>query len=121
MRVMVLGVDGYLGWPTALHLSARGHEVMGLDNLVRRYWDRVCGTQSLIPIASMERRVARWKTESGREVGWRKVDDSHNIMFVCRAWKLRSTDLNQGVVYGVTTPETMLHRDLRTRFDYDDV
>ena len=36
MRVMVLGGDGYLGWPTALYLSARGHEVMAIDNLVRR-------------------------------------------------------------------------------------
>jgi UDP-sulfoquinovose synthase len=50
-----------------------------------------------------------------------KVHDSHNIMFACKAWGLTSTDLNQGVVYGVETPETQLHRDLATRFDYDDV
>jgi UDP-sulfoquinovose synthase len=50
-----------------------------------------------------------------------KVHDSHNIEFVCRAWGLRSTDLNQGVVYGVDTDETALHPGLSTRFDYDDV
>jgi UDP-sulfoquinovose synthase len=50
-----------------------------------------------------------------------KVHDSNNIMFVCRAWGLRSTDLNQGVVYGVHTDETALHPGLATRFDYDDV
>jgi UDP-sulfoquinovose synthase len=50
-----------------------------------------------------------------------KVHDSHNIEFVCRAWGLRSTDLNQGVVYGVHTDETALHPGLATRFDYDDV
>ena len=46
---------------------------------------------------------------------------SHNIAFCCRAWGLRSTDLNQGVVYGQSTPETTLHPDLATRFDYDAV
>jgi UDP-sulfoquinovose synthase len=50
-----------------------------------------------------------------------KVHDSHNIMFTCRAWGLRATDLNQGVVYGSGTPETDLHTELRTRFDYDDI
>jgi UDP-sulfoquinovose synthase len=50
-----------------------------------------------------------------------KVHDSNNIMFVCRAWGLRSTDLNQGVVYGVHTDETALHPGLATRLDYDDV
>jgi UDP-sulfoquinovose synthase len=50
-----------------------------------------------------------------------KVHDSHNIMFVCRIWGLRSTDLNQGVVYGVHTDETALDERLATRFDYDDV
>src|SRR5450631_3024579 len=50
-----------------------------------------------------------------------KVHDSHNIMFCCRIWGLRATDLNQGVVYGQSTPETTLHPDLATRFDYDAV
>ncbi len=74
MRITVLGADGYLGWPTALHLSAQGHEVVAVDNLVRRRWDRRCGTQSLVPIASMERRVARWEQISGREITWRRLD-----------------------------------------------
>jgi len=50
-----------------------------------------------------------------------KVHDSHNIMFACRTWGLRSTDLNQGVVYGQETEETGLHPELATRFDYDGV
>ena len=50
-----------------------------------------------------------------------KVHDSHNIQFACRIWGLRSTDLNQGIVYGQQTPETLLHPDLATRFDYDGV
>jgi UDP-sulfoquinovose synthase len=50
-----------------------------------------------------------------------KVHDSHNIQFCCRIWGLRSTDLNQGVVYGQETEETVQHPELLTRFDYDGV
>jgi len=234
MRVIVLGADGYLGWPTSLHLSARGHDVIAADNLIRRRWDVLCGTESLVPIASMKRRVERWKALTGREIKWEKLDltsladttalvtqyhpdaivhfaeqrsapysmisaqhavetqvnnvvgtlnllfalresapdchlvklgtmgeygtpnidieegfidiehngrkdrlpypkqpgsfyhlskvhDSHNIMFTCRVWGIRATDLNQGVVYGTGIPETDMHGELRTRFDYDDI
>ena len=50
-----------------------------------------------------------------------KVHDSHNIAFTCKAWGIRATDLNQGVVYGVRTDETALHEDLYNRFDYDGI
>jgi len=234
MRVIVLGGDGYLGWPTALHLSARGHDVAIVDNLVRRDYDVELGTASLVPISDLESRAARWSEVSGRtidvvvgdmtdfelveealrslrpdaivhfgeqrsapysmidrshavytqvnnvvgnlnllfaigeldptihlvklgtmgeygtpnidiEEGFitiehkgrtdtlpfpkqpgsfyhlSKVHDSHNIAFACRAWGLRATDLNQGIVYGQATDETVLHPDLATRFDYDAV
>jgi len=234
MRIAVLGADGYLGWPTALHLSARGHDVVGVDSLVRRRWDEECGTDSLVPIASVAERLSRWQAESGRRVEWHELDlcdaaavegliraikpdavvhfaeqrsapysmisprhgvetqvnnvvgtlnllfavrdlapdchviklgtmgeygtpnidieegfieidhngrrdrmlypkqpgfiyhlskvhDSHNLDFACRIWDLRATDLNQGVVYGITTDETALHPQLITRFDYDGI
>ena len=50
-----------------------------------------------------------------------KVHDSHNIAFACKAWKIRATDLNQGVVYGVSTPETDLDEELINRLDYDGI
>jgi UDP-sulfoquinovose synthase len=234
MRIVVLGADGYLGWPTALHLSARGHDVVAVDSLIRRHWDVECGTDSLVAIASMAERLARWHEVSGRTIEWHefdlcdegaldeligasppdavvhfaeqrsapysmisprhgvetqvnnvvgtlrllyalrdrapqchliklgtmgeygtpnidieegflevdhngrhdrmlypkqpgsvyhlsKVHDSHNLDFGCRIWDLRATDLNQGVVYGITTAETALHPDLTTRFDYDGI
>src|SRR5690348_15195573 len=49
-----------------------------------------------------------------------KVHDSHNIHFACRIWGTRATDLNQGVVHGIDTEETLQHPDLRTSFHYDD-
>jgi UDP-sulfoquinovose synthase len=234
MRILVLGGDGYLGWPTALHLSARGHEVAIADSFVRRNYDFEMGTESLVPIRSLRQRVRTWELASGLHIetfvgdlteaefvysvigdfapetivhfaeqrsapysmidrhhavytqtnnvvgtlnliyaiaeldrsihlvklgtmgeygipnidieeGFieithkgrtdvlpypkqpgsfyhlSKVHDSHNIMFACRTWGLRSTDLNQGIVYGQETPETSRHPDLATRFDYDAV
>jgi UDP-sulfoquinovose synthase len=50
-----------------------------------------------------------------------KVHDSHNIMFACRIWGVRATDLNQGVVYGTMTHESALDEDLINRFDYDEI
>jgi UDP-sulfoquinovose synthase len=234
MKILVLGGDGYLGWPTALHLSARGHDVTVVDNLVRREYDREMGVDSLVPIAPLEDRVSHWKKVSGHSVEVRignltdaaftygivaeaqpdaivhfgeqrsapysmidrehavytqvnnvvgnlnvmyaiqeidpdihlvklgtmgeygypnidieegfieithkgrtdvlpypkqpgsfyhlsKVHDSHNIMFGCRIWGLRATDLNQGIVYGQSTDQTDLDPALATRFDYDGV
>jgi UDP-sulfoquinovose synthase len=234
MRILVLGGDGYLGWPTALHLSKRGHDVGVVDNLIRRHYDDEMGVSSLVPIRQLQRRVGTWKEVSGLtiepfigdlqeyqfvletvrsfepdaivhfaeqrsapysmidrehavytqvnnvvgtlnllyaiaelnpaihlvklgtmgeygapnieiEEGFieithkgrtdllpfpkqpgsfyhlSKVHDSHNIQFACRIWGLRSTDLNQGIVYGQSTPETSMHPDLATRFDYDAV
>jgi UDP-sulfoquinovose synthase len=68
MRILILGGDGYLGWPTALHFSARGHEVSVVDNFSRRRWHEEAGTGSLTPIADLEPRIAAWKEISGREI-----------------------------------------------------
>ena len=57
MRVFIAGIDGYLGWPLALHLAARGHEVQGADTFFRREWVEEMGSQSATPIRGMlERR-----------------------------------------------------------------
>ena len=65
MRILVLGGDGYLGWPTALHLSASGHHVGVADNFVRRQYDVELGVDSLVPIHPLDVRVARWEELSG--------------------------------------------------------
>src|SRR5579862_3524883 len=68
MRILVLGGDGYLGWPTALHLSQRGHDVGIVDNLVRRHYDEEMGVSSVVPIRQLQRRVATWKEVSGNTI-----------------------------------------------------
>lgn len=68
MRVMILGGDGFCGWPTALHLSARGWEVLIVDNLSRRNIDNELEIRSLTPIRTMGERIAAWKEVSGRSI-----------------------------------------------------
>jgi len=234
MRILILGGDGYLGWPTAMRFSAQGHEVSVVDNFSRRRWHHEHSTDSLTPISSLGERIRAWNEHSGNEIrsfvgdiedgefidmvvretlpeavvhygeqpsapfsmmnrknavltqysnvigtlnllfsmrdrvpdchlvklgtmgeygtpnidieeGFieiehngrsdtlpfpklpgslyhlSKVHDSHNIHFACRIWGLRSTDLNQGVVYGVATDETDVDERLVTRFDYDEI
>ena len=68
MRVLILGGDGYLGWPTAMRFSAKGHEVSVADNFSRRRWHEAQGTDSLTPIRPLEERVAAWKEVSGKGI-----------------------------------------------------
>jgi UDP-sulfoquinovose synthase len=74
MKVIVLGGDGFCGWPTTLHLSDAGHEVTIVDSLIRRDIDAELGTNSLTPIRSIEERRAAWREHTGREIGFERVD-----------------------------------------------
>jgi len=67
-RLLILGGDGYLGWPTALRFSARGHEVAVVDNFNRRRWHREHGTASLTPIAELDQRIEAWREVSGSQI-----------------------------------------------------
>src|SRR3954471_7904916 len=68
MRILILGGDGYLGWPTALRFSARGHEVSVVDNFSRRRWHTEHGTASLTPIGGLDERIAAWHEVSGEQI-----------------------------------------------------
>src|SRR5579859_974132 len=69
MRILVLGGDGYLGWPTALHLSEQGHQVAVLDNFARRGYDNELGVESLVPIEPLQNRIAVWRELTGKDIG----------------------------------------------------
>ncbi|HET7414044.1 MAG TPA: NAD-dependent epimerase/dehydratase family protein [Pararhizobium sp.] len=74
MKIAVLGGDGFVGWPTSLHLSARGHEVHILDNLSRRWIDTELGVQSLTPMDSIQERTRIWHAETGRRIHFHLID-----------------------------------------------
>ena len=77
MRILILGGDGYLGWPAAMRFSARGHEVHVLDDGLRRRAHRDAGTDSLTPIASLPERVAAWRELTGGQIGVTDGDLRH--------------------------------------------
>jgi UDP-sulfoquinovose synthase len=95
MKILVLGGDGYLGWPTALHLSAAGHDVAVLDNFARRGYDFEMGTGSLVPIESLQTRIKVWRDLSGSSIE-------------CYIGDLNDADFTYHVVrdYG---PDTIVH------------
>jgi len=234
MKVLILGMDGYIGWALAQHQLVIGNEVCGVDNFSRRKHVDEVGSWSALPILPMEKRIENLKKEFGDKVKfykgdltdpqftndivknfqpegvvhlaeqpsapfsmidqqhttytqsnnvigtlnviyaiknfvpkahlvklgtmgeygydhglditegfmevefrgkkatipfprlagswyhWSKVHDSNNIMFACKLWGLRSTDVMQGVVYGTRTHE-ITNKENFTRFDFDEV
>ncbi|MFX0205632.1 MAG: UDP-sulfoquinovose synthase [Candidatus Hodarchaeota archaeon] len=232
MRVLIAGMDGYLGWPLAMHLTMRGHQVYGVDNISRRRRVAEVGSWSATPIRSISERLVAFQHETKKTIGFTygdlrdieftyhvikdfkpeaivhlgeipsapysmidlqhcnetmmnniigtnniifaihehvpdchliklgtmgeygtpnvdipegffnieyrgrkdrlpfprqagswyhqtKVHDTNNIIFACKIWGLRSTDIMQGVVYGTQTDE-ITREELLTRFDFDE-
>jgi len=77
-KIIVLGGDGFCGWPTSLHLSAQGYEVIIVDNLSRRDIDNELETNSLTPIKPMNVRLKAWQDVSGRKIDFHNIDISKN-------------------------------------------
>jgi len=68
MRIFIAGMDGYLGWSLAKHLTRRGHEVAGADIFFRRRWVEEMNSTSAIPIATMPERLAGFKEQYGKSI-----------------------------------------------------
>src|SRR3989304_7609601 len=81
MRVLVLGGDGYLGWPQAMYLSSRGYEVGVVDNFAKRGWEREIGVAPLMPIGTLEERLSAWLELTDRRIGI-EVGDLIDYAFV---------------------------------------
>ncbi|MFK7878186.1 NAD-dependent epimerase/dehydratase family protein [Roseobacter sp.] len=73
-NILVVGGDGFCGWPTALHLSRLGHNITIVDNLSRRDIDVELGADSLTPIASIEDRLSAWEEQTGRTIAFENID-----------------------------------------------
>jgi len=74
MKVLILGGDGFCGWPTSLHLSSQGHDVVIVDNLSRRNIDNELETSSLTPISTPGVRIDAWKELTGRDIRFVNLD-----------------------------------------------
>jgi UDP-sulfoquinovose synthase len=81
VRILVLGGDGYLGWPTAMHFSNAGHEIAVVDNFAKRQWELEEGIAPLLPISTLHRRIACWREATGKAIGLH-VGDLCNHRFI---------------------------------------
>lgn len=86
-RVVVLGGDGFCGWPTALGLSAEGHSVTIIDNLSRRRIDAELGAGSLTPIADITSRIAAWKRVTGDRIDFLALDIASDVAELREAFR----------------------------------
>ena len=80
MKSMVIGGDGFCGWPSTLHLSELGHEIMIIDNLSRRKIDVELEVESLTPIRPLSTRLSAWEEIAGKKLLFESCDVAHNYM-----------------------------------------
>jgi UDP-sulfoquinovose synthase len=73
-NILILGIDGYIGWPLAMHLASIGHRVSGIDNFARRRNVRSVGSTSAIPIADMDERIEVFKRQHGKNITFYEGD-----------------------------------------------
>jgi UDP-sulfoquinovose synthase len=86
-RILVLGGDGFCGWPTSLHLSRRGHDVIIVDNLSRRKIDVELEVESLTPIRPVSERLRAWQEVSGHTIRLERFtigDNYHRLLTLMR-------------------------------------
>jgi UDP-sulfoquinovose synthase len=90
LKILLLGGDGFCGWPTALHLSARDHEVAIVDNLSRRNIDNELETSSLTPIRPIGERIRAWKEITGKVTSFYNFDvaeNYHRLLTLIAEWR----------------------------------
>jgi UDP-sulfoquinovose synthase len=111
MKILVLGGDGYLGWPTAMYFSARGHQVAVADNMIKRFWEAEIGVEPLNPVPTLFARVKRWKQVTGRDIQLFIGDIAKNPRFVYRLFEEFLPDAVIHYAEQPSAPYSMIDRD----------
>lgn len=110
MRVLVAGADGYLGWPTCMYLSERGHEVLGIDNYFRRDAARKLESEPLVPTPKLDERASIWADVSGKEVSVR-IGDVTDYDFLLSVFKEFKPDAVVHYAEQPSAPYSMLNQE----------
>jgi len=113
MRILILGGDGYLGWPTAMHLTAHGHEVAVADNYLRR---RLCREQKvnfLYEVPNLDERAALWQSVSGHRIAVH-IGDLNEWDFVAGVFKKNNPQVVVHYAEQPAAPYSMLNRKAAT-------
>ena len=79
MRALILGGDGFIGWPLALRLSKKGHDVFIVDNFIRRDIDKELGVDSLTPIQSIDKRIRTWREITKLNIEFQNIDIANDF------------------------------------------
>jgi UDP-sulfoquinovose synthase len=111
MKILVLGGDGYLGWPTAMYFSARGHQVAVADNMIKRFWEAEIGVEPLNSVPTLFARVKRWKQVTGRDIQLFIGDIAKNPRFVYRLFEEFLPDAVIHYAEQPSAPYSMIDRD----------
>jgi UDP-sulfoquinovose synthase len=111
MKVLILGGDGYLGWPTAMYLSNKGHEVAVVDNMLKRYWEAEIGVEPLAPIRPLHIRVKRWYELTGKKIQTYIGDIAENHRFVYKVLEQFQPDAVVHYAEQPSAPFSMMDRD----------
>ena len=113
MRLLILGGDGYLGWPTAMHLSARGHEVAVVDNYLRRNLSREHDVEALFTVPNLHERCRLWQDRSGKKIT-PFVGDLNHWDFVAQVFREFTPDAVVHYAEQPSAPYSMLDREAAT-------
>lgn len=110
MKVLILGADGYLGWPTCMYFSERGHEVVGIDNYFRRNSAAELGCDPLFPIPDLNQRVKIWEEITGKkiEVHIGDITDYEFLLNIVREYR---PDAVVHYAEQPSAPYSMINRD----------
>lgn len=87
MDILILGGDGYLGWPTAMYLAAKGHNVAIVDNMSKRIWEAECSVEPLFPISTISSRVNKFEEITGKKIKTYIGDISRNHRFIYKVFE----------------------------------
>lgn len=113
MRVLILGGDGYLGWPTAMHLSAQGHKVAVADNYLRRNLMRDEDVEPLYDLPNLYERIRAWKEHSGQDMAV-YIGDLNQWDFIARIFKEFQPEAIVHYAEQPSAPYSMLRREAAT-------
>jgi UDP-sulfoquinovose synthase len=113
MRILILGGDGYLGWPTAMHLSAHGHAVAVADNYLRRQLCREENVDFLYPVPDLNERAVLWKSVSGHEIAVH-IGDLNTWDFVAAVFEKFDPEAIVHYAEQPAAPYSMLNRKAAT-------
>ena len=87
MKVLILGGDGYLGWPTSMYLASQGHEVAIVDNLSKRVWEAECSVEPLFPISTIATRISTFNELTGFKIKSYIGDIAKNHRFTYKVFE----------------------------------